>query len=116
MDLQKLKVEHPAVYAAAMQDGQEVERDRVSAHLTMGKASGDMATAMTAVKDGSLMTASLQATYMAAGMNRRDTEDRQDDETDVSAAANNADNSDNADAGTTVADLVESRLGITGEA
>jgi ClpP class serine protease len=83
MDLQELKAQHPAVYAAAVQEGVTLgttdERDRVGAHLTMGEASGDMKTAIAAVKDGTGMTVSLQATYMAAGMNRADVDTRQGD-------------------------------------
>lgn len=88
MDLNTLKAQHADVYAAAVQEGKDQERDRVSAHLTMGEASGDMKTAMGAITEGSEMTASLQAKYMAAGMNRRDVNDRQDDD-------NNADTGDN---------------------
>lgn len=86
MDLQTLKAQHPAVYAAAVQEGTAQERDRVSAHLTMGKASGDMDTAISAVEDGSAMTATLQAKYMAAGMNRADVQARQRDDTEAGAA------------------------------
>jgi len=87
MDLITLKAQHADVYAAVMQEGANQERDRVSAHLTMGEASGDMKTAMTAISDGSAMTAALQATYMAAGMNRQDVSNRQEDD-------NNADTGD----------------------
>ena len=80
MDLQTLKAQHPDVYAAAAQEGRTEERDRVGAHLTMGEASGDMKTAIDAVQDGSAMTATLQAKYMAAGMNRSDVQARQDDD------------------------------------
>ena len=88
MDLQTLKAQHPDVYAAAAQEGVNQERDRVGAHLTMGKASGDMETAISAVEDGSAMTATLQAKYMAAGMNRADVQARQDDDAEAGAADN----------------------------
>ena len=92
MDLNKLKADHPGVYAAAVQIGADQgatqEHDRVSAHLTMGNASGDMKTALKAVEDGSAMTATLQAQYMAAGMNRKDIENRQEDNADTNAADN----------------------------
>ena len=71
MDLAKLRAEHPDVYAAAVQDGVRQERDRAGAHLTMGKASGAMDTAVKAVLEGTEMTATLQSEYMAAGMNRQ---------------------------------------------
>jgi hypothetical protein len=70
MDLAQLKTEHPAVYDAAVAIGRDEERDRVGAHLKMAEASGDMDTAVTAIADGSGMTATLLATYSAASMNR----------------------------------------------
>lgn len=86
MDLKELKAQHPETYAAAVQEGISQERDRVSAHLVMGDASGDMKTAIGAIKDGSQMTATLSATYLAAGMNRSDRNARAADETTIAAA------------------------------
>ena len=80
MDLATLKQEHPNVFAAAKQEGILSERDRVGAHLIMGKTSGDMETAVKAVTEGSEMTATIQATYMAAGMNSADVQARKDDD------------------------------------
>lgn len=111
MDLGKLKAEHPDVYAAAVQQGVTQERDRVSAHLVMGEASGDMKTACSSIKDGSGMTATLQSTYMAAGMNRQDTNNRSDDDASASSAADGADSDDNLDAKATEADTVATELG-----
>ena len=85
MDLTTLKAQHPDVYAAAVQEGVTQERDRVGAHLTMGEASGDMKTAVGAINDGSVMTATLQAAYMAAGMNRQDISNRGEDESSAGA-------------------------------
>lgn len=85
MDLNKLRAEHPAVYAEAVGHGATQERDRISAHLIMGEASGDMKTALAAAKEGTEMTAAMQATYMTAGMNRQDVEDRQADDADANA-------------------------------
>lgn len=86
MDLNELKTKHPAVYAAAMLDGETKERDRVVAHLNMGVQAGIMDTAVTAIKDGSGMTMTLQSEYMAAAMNKRDTDKREADESEASAA------------------------------
>lgn len=77
MDLKTLKAQHPETFAKAREEGITAERDRVGAHLTMGHASGDMATAVAACKDGTGMTATLQATYMAAGMNKNDSAARE---------------------------------------
>lgn len=112
MDLSTLKSSHPDVYTAAVQEGVTQERDRVSAHLTMGEASGDMKTATTAIKDGSAMTHTLQAAYMAAGMGKRDITDRAADDAAAAAAANSADTSnDEHDDADQVANLVASKFG-----
>jgi ClpP class serine protease len=115
MDLNTLRAQHPDVFAAAVQQGVDQERDRVSAHLTMGNASGDMETALKAVKEGSAMTATLQATYLAAGMNRRDQENRQDDDTAASGADGASNSAEGQDAADLVCGAVESALGIVGE-
>jgi len=89
MDLNKLLAEHPAVYAQVLALGNTAgvaqERERASAHLIMGEGMGAMATAIKAVKDGDEMTASLQATYMTAGVNRRDVTDATTDDATVAA-------------------------------
>lgn len=115
MDLNTLRTQHPDVYQAAVDAGRTEERDRVCAHLTMGEASGDMATAITAVNDGSGMTASLQAKYMAAGMNRQNVNDRQDDDDDANAGDNATASGDNGDNAEDVASKVEAALGISAE-
>ena len=98
MDLNKLKAEHPSVYAQAVEIGTTTERDRVAAHLTMGTASGDMGTATKAIEDGTGMTAGLQAKYMAAGMNRSDVSAREDDNpADVGGGEDPAEQSQEAD-------------------
>lgn len=90
MDLKEFKALHPDVYAAAVEAGALQERDRVSAHLTMGAASGDMKTALAAVSDGSAMTQNLQAKYMAAGMKRSDITARGDDDKAAAGALDGA--------------------------
>lgn len=88
MDLKQLKSEYPDLCNNIAEQAVASERDRVSSHLIMGEASGDLKTAIQAVKDGSLMTAALQATYMAAGMVKKDIEARQDDEQQVAGLNN----------------------------
>jgi ClpP class serine protease len=114
MDLATLKAQHPDVYAAAMHEGVTAERERVSAHLIMGEASGAMDTATAAIKSGDTMTATLQATYMAAGMNRKDQSNRQNDSADAAAASLAAQQSTDADAtgAEQVLAILESNLGI----
>lgn len=117
MDLNKLKSEHSDVYAAAVQVGVKEENERVSAHLTMGEASGDMKTAITAINDGSALTAKLQATYMAAGMNRSDISARAQESAAAAAAAAAAASdtpaSGELSAADQVAALVEAQMGVS---
>lgn len=112
MDLKELETQHPDVYTAAVQLGTDQERDRVTAHLTMGESSGDNKTAYAAIKDGSGMTATLQATYMTAGMNRRDVADRQDDDDSSTAGDNAGESKELGGSADAVASLVEAKLGL----
>ena len=86
MNLQELKSKHPDTYAAAVAEGVAQEQDRVSAHLTMGEASGDMKTAIEAVAKGDSLTAAYQAKYMAAGMKNGQIGARQGDNAATEAA------------------------------
>jgi ClpP class serine protease len=122
MTKEELKAQHPELYAAVHEDGAKAgavagaakataeERDRVSAHLTMGESSGDLKTAIAAIKDGSGMTATIQATYLSAHMKRNDQSARQEDDKPVAAAADAAAGTKTSaagkDAGDTVADIV----------
>jgi len=111
MDRNTLMALHPDVYAAVVKEGVDQERDRVTAHMTMGEASGDMKTASEAIKNGDGMTMTLQATYMTAGRNNADINARQGD-ADDSSASDNADSSA-ADADSEakqVADMVCARI------
>lgn len=118
MDQATLKAQHPDVYAAVKAEGQNEERDRVGAHLTMGEASGDMTTAISAVQDGSAMTATLQAKYMAAGMNRKDVQARQDDDADANAGddANAGEEEAEANAGVNILAAAAESCGVELEA
>lgn len=111
MDIQTLKSDHPALYAEIIGVGVAGERDRVTAHLIMGEKSGAMETAVAAVRDGSGMTATLQAEYMTAGMNRSDIRARQDDDDDAKAADDAKAPTEEGDAEAVVS-LVESKLGL----
>lgn len=76
MDLKMLEKEHPEIYAQAVEVGVTQERERVSAHLTLGEASGDMALAITSINEGAEMSATLNAKYMAAHMKNREIQNR----------------------------------------
>ena len=113
MNIDDLKTQHPATFAAAVQLGRDAERDRVSAHLTMGDASGDMATAIAAIADGSEMTATLNAKYMAASMKKSELSAREldnPDELDTQAAG-----ADEPKAEDIVADVVCETMGYEDE-
>ncbi len=112
MDLIQLKAQHPETFAAAVTQGITEERDRVQAHLMMGENSGDMKTASAAIKDGSAMTSLLQATYMTAGMNRSDVSARQADDAGANAGDNATAQDDAGDQASSVADIVEAKLGL----
>jgi ClpP class serine protease len=113
MTKEELQAQHPATFAAVLATGVEQERDRVSAHLTMAEASGDMATAVAAIADGSGMTASLQATYMAAGMKKTELNARvEDNPGELNTPVTGADGPSAEDQ---VADAVCAALGYEGE-
>ena len=71
MDLTKLKAEHPTLFAEAVNIGVKRERDRVSAHLTMAEASGDMDLAVQCINDGENLTPAVNAKHMAATMKKQ---------------------------------------------
>lgn len=112
MDLKTLQAQHPDVHEAVVKLGVDQERDRVCAHLISGEASGDMKTACEAIKDGSLMTATLQAKYMTAGMNRGDMQNRQSDEESLSGANNLDDSGDEVSQADQVVALVCEKMGV----
>ncbi len=88
MDLKEFKAAHPKVYDEAVAAGVAQEKDRVNAHLEMAKPSGDFTIAHEAIAEGSGMTQTLQAKYMNAALNRKNSDDRQDDDKAAEAADN----------------------------
>lgn len=98
MDAEKLKSEHPDLFAkvqkmgfdAGVEAGVSNERDRVSAHLTLADGSGDVEYALKCVKDGSAVSATVQATHMASAMKRNALQARADDGKKVEEVTNGA--------------------------
>lgn len=94
MDLKTLQTEHPELYSAVFDKGKAegvtqgateattTERKRVTDHLKLGAASGDIETAHKAIESGASM-ADKQADYLAASMKRGAITTRQQ-ETDAS--------------------------------
>ena len=91
MDLAQFQAEHPTVYAQAValgvKQGKTSERDRVTAHLILGESHDAMDTAVKAVEDGSEMTDTLKARYMAAGQNKLSLAAQASDDKDTGKAA-----------------------------
>lgn len=79
MNVSQLKADHPDLFAEVVGIGVNQERERVSAHLTMGEASGDMPLAVTNITNGEELSATINAKYMAAHMKRKELNDRQDE-------------------------------------
>lgn len=94
MDLQELKAKHPDLYSAVRQEGVTQERDRVGAFIVAGEQSGEMKTALTAIKDGSAMTQTLSTQFLMAAANRGDTNARGDDDAAAAAAVDNVETDD----------------------
>lgn len=115
MDVEKLKKEFPEVAAALVKEGVLKERDRVNAHLILGKQSGDTETAFQAIEDGSEMTATINAKYMAASMRNRTLENRVADDDDAAPADAVQITRDAGTQADEVAAAVEKNLGIIPE-
>ena len=113
MDQNEFMAKHPDLFQAVLAKGVAKERDRVTAHLIMGKQSGDMETAVAAVENGDEMTATLQAKYMTFGMNRSDVEARGADE-GAAGATDDADTDDETQTETVVS-AIEKKCGIKAE-
>jgi ClpP class serine protease len=111
MDLKTLQSQHPETFSAAVLQGVTEERDRVTSHLIAGELSGDTKTASASIKDGSIMTMTLQTQYMMATANRSDVNGRQEDDAGANAG-DNANGSDEAEPGADVASIIEGKLGI----
>lgn len=89
MTKEELKAQHPELYASVHAEGVTAERDRAGAHLALGEASGDMKTAIEAVLNGTEMTQTLTAKYLAAGMRRNEQAARQTESDAAGAAVSN---------------------------
>ena len=79
MDLATLKSDHPQLFAEAVALGVSQERERASAHLILGEASGDMKLAIDGIKNGDEINATVNAKHTAAHMKRQETSDREEE-------------------------------------
>jgi len=126
MDIETLKAEHPAVYAAAVEAGEKQgiakgreqgvtdERKRVAAHLNLGVKFGAMDIAIKAVKDGAdFFDPEVQSEYMMAGANKRERDDKQTDSDKAGKALDGAKPVESTkDLGDLVADRLEKRTAV----
>lgn len=117
MDLEKLKSEHPDLYAEVIADGEkqgiDKERSRVTAHVILGTAAGAIDVAHKAIKDGISASDEVTiATYTSARIDKADIDTRAEEtkKTEVELAAEKE-----ANLGNQVADAVEEKLGIGGK-
>ncbi len=110
MDLNTLKTSHPELYAQVFELGVAEERDRVTGHVNMGQSYGDMKTACNAIKDGSVLGATILSQYMTAGRNNQDVNDRNADNVSTQSTSDDIKDKDNQD--DKVVAMVERQLGI----
>lgn len=85
MDINTLKAQHPQLVAELLAEGNaqgtKNERDRVTAHLTMGKQGGSqgLAIAFEAIEKGEGFSLTTNAKYMSVALNERDSRTRQEE-------------------------------------
>ena len=118
MNAEELKAQHPALYAAVVDEGLEQgvaqERERCIGHLLIGEKANALPIALKAIREGTGMTFGIQAEYMAAMATRTDTAARERDEQDAEAALGGVAQKPKAsDLGSQVADRVEALLGTS---
>lgn len=88
MTIDELKADSPdlynRIYADGKQAGVKQEKDRVTAHLTMGKKAGAMDFAMKCIEEGRDLTEqAVTAEYLSAGMNKNDLDSRQAEDDNI---------------------------------
>lgn len=124
MDLNELMAQHPAVYALALAAGAELERERVSAHLSSGQACGEISIAMKAIQDGvPYAHAPTAAAYANASMKKNNIAASNADEEDLletssnqqspNAPKNNEETDIKAETQEKILSSVESNMGVT---
>ena len=95
MTPEELLAQYPDCYKAVFALGQGAERERVTAHLRLGKEANAYETASKFITDGaSVMTESVQSEYLALRMNAQHNKDRLDD--NPGATQTGGDNADDA--------------------
>ena len=94
MNLKDLKAQHRGTYDELLAEGHAAgvkeERDRVCAHLEMGETASDTKTAFGAIREGTEMTQTMTAKYLAAGMRKADKQARQKETDDAAKTTDDA--------------------------
>jgi ClpP class serine protease len=111
MSIKELKAQHPDLFAEVFEEGRKAgvagERERVSAHLTLGKASGALDVAHEAIERGADLGQAMQAKYLAAGMNKTSADARTTEGKDAAAAVAGAVTQDAPDLGDQAVTLIK---------
>ncbi len=110
MNLNKLRAEHPDLYNEVMSLGQKKEQVRVTGHIKLGVASGDVELAHKSIAEGSSVE-DVSASYMAAAMSKNNIDQSDSDANDIPPLTPTQDPSDKAIAEQVVA-AVEQLTGV----
>lgn len=111
MDLNEFKATYPNVYADAVSIGAKSERERVSAHVILGEASGDTKYALECIKEGTELTPTVNAHHVAAGIKLSQISARASEEIPAVTPTPSADAT--AEADQTLADALAEKLGVS---
>jgi capsid assembly protease len=116
MDIKTLRRDHrecyDEIFSAGEAAGVAKERDRVTAHLTLGATGGPkgVEVAHKAIREGTELTATVNAEYVSAAINQRDIGARQEDATKVKTGTANAEAAEELDEDAAYAKAVVERL------
>lgn len=94
MTIDKLKAEHPEVYAQVVKLGMTSEQDRVNAHITMANSTGATQYALDCIASGEGLSQTAQAKYMTFGLNNQDVVARTEEEVPAIETPANTDDVD----------------------
>lgn len=107
MDLKTLKAQHPEIFEEVLAMGVAQEKERVSAHIEMGKSLNAQAVAIEAIVAGARVDHQpTLAKYFAVSRNNKDIEARVEDDKAVQAAVQNAAPAANRDLGDLLAESI----------
>lgn len=109
MDKAELKLKHPELAAELIAEGEAKQLDRVTAHLALGKRSGELELALECIASGEGLTASVMERHIDSRMRTVERRERQLDSDAAGAILEHAVTSEGAgarDLGDHVADRI----------